>query len=65
MNKNFSIMPLNVACIDEICEDIKYQVKEGICDMPLFCMSLHPEGTPPADKGRILSDKYASVVIQD
>jgi len=59
MKKHFSIMPLNLSCIDELCEDIKNQVENGICDMPLFCMSLHPEGTPPADKGRILSDKYA------
>ncbi len=59
MNRNFSIMPLNVECIDEICEDIKYQVENGICDIPLFCMTLHPEGTPPADKAGILSDRYA------
>ncbi len=58
MKKNFSIMPLDMASIDELCEDIKYQVENGICDMPLFCMTLHPEGTPPADKAGILSEKY-------
>jgi len=60
MKNNFSIMSMDLASIDEICEDIKYQVDNGISDMPLFCMTLHPEGTPPADKAGILAEKYAT-----
>lgn len=60
MKKHFSILPLNTACIDEICQDIREQIENGIAQMPLFCMSLHPEGKVPVDKGGILSEKYAA-----
>lgn len=56
--RQFSIMPLDINNIDNICEDIRYQFELGIVDCVLFCMSLHPEGTPAVDKAKILGDKY-------
>ena len=48
---NFSIIPLNyVEHIEEICDDIAYQIKNGIATMPLFSAPLFPEGTPAFDK---------------
>ncbi len=46
----YSIVPLDTAHIDEVCEDIKYQYESGISNFPLFMMTLVPEGDPPADK---------------
>ena len=46
---NFSIMPLNSEHIDEYCLDIEKQIKTGVCIMPLFFMSLVPEGIPATD----------------
>ena len=57
--KNFTIIPLNINHIDEICEDIKYQIENKIADCPLFMVQLHPEGTPCADKAGIAAAKYA------
>ena len=39
-------MTLDEEHIDEVCEDIAYQVKNGIATMPLFAMTLTPEGDP-------------------
>ena len=47
---NYSIMPLNVDYIDEICEDIKEQYENGISSCPLFSMTLTPEDNPRVDK---------------
>lgn len=44
--------------IDEVCEDIRYQYEAGISSCPLFSMTLVPEGNPPADKAKSLSEKY-------
>lgn len=55
----FSIMPLDTEHIDEVCEDIADQYKNGITTCPLFCMTLVPEGDPPADKAGALCEKYA------
>ena len=55
---NFSIMSLNTDHIDEFCTDIEYQVKNGIASMPLFCMTLTPEGDPAIDKADLLCQKY-------
>jgi len=36
---NFSIMTLDEEHMDAVCEDIAYQVKNGIATMPLFMMA--------------------------
>lgn len=56
--RRFSIMPLDTNNIDDLCEDIRNQFELGIIDCALFCMSLHPEKTPPVDKAKIMGDKY-------
>ena len=48
--KSFSIMPLDIKHIDEVCLDIQSQVEKGVAIMPLFSMTLVPEGTPVVDK---------------
>ena len=55
---NFSIMPLNSEHIDEYCLDIEKQIKTGVCIMPLFSMSLVPEGIPATDKADIFCKLY-------
>ncbi len=55
---NYSIMRLNEEHIEEYCKDVEYQVKHGICTMPLFCMTLTPEGDPAIDKAGMLCDSY-------
>lgn len=55
---NFTIVPLDTKHIDEICNDIKYQIDNKIADCALFRFQLHPEGTPPADKAGIQIRKY-------
>lgn len=54
----YSIMPLDVQHVDEICEDIRRQYEGGVANYPLFCMTLSPEGTPPVNKAEILCQKY-------
>lgn len=46
----YSVVPLIVNQIDEICEDIREQYENKITVCPLFVMKLHPEGNPPIDK---------------
>ena len=46
---SYSIMRLDSEHINEYCEDIENQVKSGVCSMPLFCMTLTPEGDPAID----------------
>lgn len=55
---NYSIMSLNKDHIDEFCADIEYQVKNKIATMPLFCMTLTPEGNPTIDKADLLCSVY-------
>ena len=57
---NYSVMPLIPDKIDEICADIERQVKERICVMPLFMMTLVPVGTPPREEAEYLSEIYDS-----
>ncbi|MBR3691426.1 MAG: hypothetical protein IKL89_01840 [Clostridia bacterium] len=58
MNHNFSIMNLNTAHLDEICEDIRQQYETGVSACPLFCMTLVPEGDPPVNKAAALCADY-------
>lgn len=55
---SYSIMNLDTAHLDEICEDIKNQVESKVAYCPLFSMTLVPEGNPPIDKAAILCEKY-------
>ena len=55
---NYTIMSLNQEHIEEICLDIEYQVKNKIATMPLFCMTLTPEGNPTIDKAGLLCEVY-------
>jgi len=59
----YSIMSLDIAHIDEICEDIKNQVESGVCSMALFMFKLVPEGVPFIDKAAITCKNY--IVFRD
>lgn len=54
----YSIMPLDVEHVEEICLDVKNQYEQGVCDCALFMMKLVPEGTPPIDKAKLECEKY-------
>ncbi|MBE6611972.1 MAG: hypothetical protein E7632_05730 [Ruminococcaceae bacterium] len=54
----YSIMPLDMDHIDEVCEDIRQQYESGVSNYPLLKMTLVPEGNPPADKVGQLCRKY-------
>ena len=54
MKYTFSIERLLTDHVDEICKDIEFQYKSGIASMPLFCMTLVPEGKVPVNKAEIL-----------
>lgn len=56
----YSIMQLDVEHINEICNDIKEQYEQGICDCVLFCIRLVPEGNPVIDKAEIQMRSYDS-----
>ena len=51
-------MNLDTNHIDEICADIKSQYDKDIAYCPLFNMTLVPEGNPPTDKAKLMSEKY-------
>ena len=51
-------MPLNEGYVDEYCADIENQIKSGVCIMPLFSMTLVPEGIPAIDKASIFCKIY-------
>ena len=54
----YSIMALDTAHLEEICEDIREQVQSGVCKCPLFMVKLVPEGNPAIDKASIEAEKY-------
>ena len=56
---NYSIMALDTDHLEEICQDIKEQYRQGVTDCALFCMTLMPEGTPPVPKAAQFAQKYA------
>ena len=55
---SYSIMRLDTEHIDEICEDIKLQYENKVCDLALFMVKLVPEGNPVIDKATIECEKY-------
>ena len=56
--QNYSVMPLIPEKIGEICDDIERQVKERICSVPLFMMTLVPIGTPPRKEAEYLCEAF-------
>lgn len=54
----YSIMKFNDDYLEEICEDIINQYKTGVCTLPMFCMTLVPEGDPLVDKAGELCESY-------
>ena len=57
---NLSITPLFKDHIDEICEDIIAQQRDGISDIAMFMMTLQPDSTPPVDKAAVQCALYDS-----
>lgn len=51
-------MPLDIEHVEGFCKDVEGQVRDGVCSMPLFCMTLTPEGIPAIDKAKLLSERY-------
>ena len=45
-NHQYSIIPLFEDHVEEVCQDIKRQVDKEMVSLPLFMMTLVPEGTP-------------------
>jgi len=56
--KNYSIVHLDMAHLEEICQDIKTQFESGVTNMPLFSMSLVAEGSPAIDKATLFCEKF-------
>lgn len=54
----YTIMPMDIDHINEICEDIRQQYAEGIADLALFMVKLVPEGDPVLPKADIQCEKY-------
>jgi hypothetical protein len=55
---NYTIMPLDEDHIDQYCQDIAGQVRSGVATMPLFSMTLTPEGDPTIDKADLFCATY-------
>ena len=56
--QNYTIIPLDVEHVEEICLDIKEQYEKGISTCALFSMPLVPEGNPVINKAQIMCEKY-------
>lgn len=56
--KLYSVMPLDMTHMDEICEDIREQYEKGAANRFLFEMTLVPEGDPPVNKAALMSAQY-------
>lgn len=59
MSHLYTIMPLDIEHVNEICEDIRWQYENGVADCALFMIKLVPEGDPVIDKAAIECEKYA------
>jgi len=55
---NLSIMPLDVAHVEEICEDIIEQQRSGVSTHAMMIMYFTPQGTPPIDRAAQYCEKY-------
>jgi len=59
----YSIMPLDVEHLEEVCLDIKQQYEVGAADLALFMFKLVPEGDPVIPKAEQQVEKY--VIFRD
>lgn len=55
----YTIMPLDLDHVEEICEDIRNQYETEVASCALFSMTLVPEGDPPVDKAGAMCARYA------
>lgn len=55
---NYTIMPLDEAHLTEYCDDIARQLAGGAATMPLFNVTLTPEGDPAIDKAELCMQVY-------
>ena len=58
MEHLYSIMPLHVEHLEEICQDIKEQYERGVATCALFFCKLVPEGKPLINKAAIFGEQY-------
>ena len=56
--KLYSIMPMLDDHVEEICDNIEAQYRDGVASEALFMIKLQPEGVPTADKAGIACRKY-------
>ena len=54
----YSIMAMNTAHLEEICQDIRQQYENGVADLALFMVKLVPEGNPVAPKAEYAAADY-------
>ena len=47
--------------IQDICNEVEYQYNNGICNMAIFYMSLHPDTVPLRDKVTLLCEDYLKI----
>ena len=47
--------------IQKICNEVEYQYNNGICNMAIFYMSLHPDTVPLRDKVTLLCSDYLKI----
>ena len=59
MEHLYSIVPLDVEHLDELCDYIKKQYDDGVITCPLFMSKLVPEGDPLLNKAKLDCEKYA------
>ena len=55
----YSIVPLNENDFDQVCNNVREQYERGVSTMPLFKMSLVPEGNPVWNKAEKQCKLYA------
>lgn len=55
---NLSIMPIDAEHIDELCDDIVAQQRDGVSTHAMLMMTLAPEGTPPINKAERFCEIY-------
>ena len=57
--KLYSIMPLDMNHVGEVCDDIERQYATGVATEVLFMLAITPEGFPVIDKAAIGMEKFS------
>ena len=60
----FSIVKPDLEHMEEVLEDIRLQLEQGIATMPLFYLAMVPEGTPPANKAAAFAAEFLPIRCQ-